>query len=271
MTAAVVLASGGSARRVRAGDLRASDFSPSPVAGGVVVAELFTSEGCSSCPPADAVLNRLVNEPIDGVTVIGLGEHVDYWDRLGWRDAFSSPAFSNRQSEYDERVFHTGSIYTPQLVIDGRTQVIGSDVSAVRRAIAEASRFPKVPIEVDASLLRPGEPAVDIRVQLQSGTALHEKGDVIVAVTENGLSTDVARGENRGRRLSHAAVVRSLASVGSVGVKQSAFHGTTTVPMREGWAVSQLKVVAVLQERTSRRIVGGGVTAVRSQPANASN
>ena len=116
-----------------------------------MVAELFTSEGCSSCPPADALLKRLTHEQfIPGVRVLALGEHVDYWDRLGWRDPFSSPGFSHRQSEYEADVFHSGGVYTPQFVIDGRLQAVGNDVRGVRRAIARAAHDPKARVGVTA-------------------------------------------------------------------------------------------------------------------------
>src|SRR5580704_13674088 len=107
----------------------------------MVVAELFTSEGCSSCPPADAVLSRLVlRQPVAGVEVLALGEHVDYWDRLGWRDSFSSAAYSARQSNYDARVFHRNEVYTPQLVVDGQLERVGSDVDAVQRAVKQVAQ-----------------------------------------------------------------------------------------------------------------------------------
>ena len=119
----------------------------------LVVAGLFTSEGCFSCPPADDFLSQLVQQqPIANVEVLGLGEHVDYWDRLGWRDPFSSATFTDRQSEYNTQSFHTRSIYTPQLVIDGRFQEIGSDRGAVRRAIAKAAQFPKATVTIAAAL-----------------------------------------------------------------------------------------------------------------------
>ena len=106
---------------------------PGSAPRSMVVVELFTSEGCSSCPPADDVLSQLAHrQPVPGVEVLALGEHVDYWDRLGWRDPFSSPAFSSRQSTYDARVFHASQVYTPQLVIDGRLERVGSNARAVQ-------------------------------------------------------------------------------------------------------------------------------------------
>src|SRR5579863_4698052 len=122
---------------------------PGTTARTIVVAELFTSEGCSSCPPADEVLSQLMRlQTIQGVEVLALGEHVDYWDRLGWRDPFSSAAFTARQSEYEAHVFHTSSIYTPQLVVDGQLERVGSDFDAVQRAIRKAAQAPKAAVGV---------------------------------------------------------------------------------------------------------------------------
>src|SRR5262249_18732838 len=113
---------------VIAGAVRRSTATESTIARHVVVAELFTSEGCSSCPPADALLQHInSSSPVDGVEVLGLEEHVDYWDHLGWRDPFSSVTFSNRQAEYAARALPFGEIYTPQLVVDGAFEAIGSD------------------------------------------------------------------------------------------------------------------------------------------------
>src|SRR5258708_20118570 len=138
----------------------------SSASGGrsVVLAELFTSEGCSSCLPADEVLSQLVHsQPVAGVKVLGLGEHVDYWDRLGWRDPFSSAAYSARQSTYDSRVFHRNDVYTPQLVVDGQLERVGSDVDAVQRAVKQAAQAPKAVVDV---VTRAGERALRVNVHV---------------------------------------------------------------------------------------------------------
>ena len=243
---------------------------PASSAHDVVVAELFTSEGCSSCPPADEVLRRLVREPVDGTIVLGLGEHVDYWDHLGWRDPFSSPAFSNRQAEYQGQVFRAGSIYTPQLVVDGQFEVIGSDVPAVRRAIANAARIPKAAIDVAASLAGDGLLSVRVRMSPPAAGAIRERADLIVALTQDHLASEVRRGENHGRVLAHSAVVRSLTALGSVQPPVRAFDKTVTIPVAADWEVRDVRVIGLLQERRSRRIVGAGSAHVSAREAPSS-
>lgn len=229
----------------------------------VVVAELFTSEGCSSCPPADDVLSRLVSEPLDGTVVLGLGEHVDYWDRLGWRDPFSSPAFSSRQTEYQRDVFRTAGIYTPQIVIDGQFEAVGSDVAAVRRAIARAARIPKASIDVAVSPSGDGQLSVHVRIDPPSAV-VRERADVVIAITGSHLTSDVRRGENRGRTLTHSAVARDLTALGSIASPGQAFDTTVTVPRPPAWNSRDIRVIALLQERLSRRIVGAGSALVQT-------
>jgi hypothetical protein len=235
----------------------------------IVMAELFTSEGCSSCPPADGVLSSLSEHPVGQPTVLVLGEHVDYWDHLGWKDPYSAAMFSNRQSLYDARVFHTGSIYTPQLVIDGRYQVIGSDVDAVKRAIARASRSPKAGLDVTSSLDRPDELRVRVRVRVPPELSLGGDADLLVAVAEDHLTDIVTRGENRGRTLAHSAVVRNFSVAGSLAPSDRSLDVTTTVPFGSRWNAEQVRVVAFLQERQSRRIVGAGETRIVGAEAKA--
>src|SRR5579863_6747172 len=232
---------------------------PGTTARTIVVAELFTSEGCSSCPPADDVLSQLTRrQPVPGVEVLALGEHVDYWDRLGWRDAFSSAAFTSRQSEYEARVFHTSSIYTPQLVVDGQLERVGSDLNAVQRAIREAAQAPKAAIGVGVSHETDARLRVDLHVDVPPELVIRDTADVLVAVTEDHLMTDVRRGENRGRTLKHSAVVRSLTTVGALRAQEHTFSTTASVPWAPDWNSANVRVISFLQERQSRQIVGAG-------------
>jgi hypothetical protein len=247
--------------------IRSDSRVPSPVTGAVVVAELFTSEGCSSCPPADGLLTTLVQHGVGGITVLGLSEHVDYWNRLGWRDPFSSTAFTSRQSEYQSKVFHASSIYTPQLVIDGHLEVIGSDTKAVERAIASAAHAPKIAVDVVAAMAdRGGNHRIQIDVNVPPVTTIHEPVDLVVAVTEDRLVSSVERGENRGRRLTHSAVVRVLTPVDTLSPDTRRWSTTTSVTVQPEWKPENLRVIAFLQEQETRRIVGAGFSNLAGRP-----
>ncbi len=247
---------------------RPRDVAGAPIDGtaagspAVVLVELFTSEGCSSCPPADDVLTRLtITQPIPGVTVVGLGEHVDYWDRLGWRDPFSSASLTNRQSQYGSAVFRNGSIYTPQMVIDGRLEGVGSDSSAIRRAIVEAAKASKAMLDVSA--VRDGDAVrVGLRIDASTHTGPHEAADVTVAMTEDRLVTEVRRGENRGHTLRHSAVVRTLDIIGEWLPDDRSFAKNVSIALVREWKPENLRIVAFLQERRSRRVVGVGSVAL---------
>jgi hypothetical protein len=181
-----------------------------------VLAELFTSEGCSSCPPADQLLQALDRaQPVDGAQILVLSEHVDYWNQLGWRDPFSSLQFSQRQEHYS-RVLGK-EVYTPQLVVDGHEQVLGNDASAVQQAIARAAAKPKFPVRIVAVKRDNAEAVVTVSI----GALTKGRADVWAAVADESAQSSVTRGENAGRALSHVAVVRSLTKVGAVSKSES--------------------------------------------------
>ena len=228
-----------------------------------VVVELFTSEGCSSCPPADQVLSRLefprfgnagrskqvvVVDP--GVQVITLGEHVDYWDSLGWKDRFSSPLFSARQQDYG-KAFHLESVYTPQMVINGEKEVLGSDARAVQEAIGEAWRKPLARVSIAMTAAQTVSFSVS---KLPVGSP---EADILLAVTESGLVTPVYGGENNGRQLRHAAVVRSLSSLGRLDPKRPGeYSAEAQLNLRPDWNRANLKLVLFVQDRVNRHILG---------------
>ncbi len=211
-----------------------------------VVVELFTSEGCSSCPPADALLVQLSQKPSPGVDLILLGEHVDYWNHDGWRDRFSSAQFSQRQSDY-EKHFHVAEVYTPQMVIDGHLQLVGNDVAALNRDVQLESAQAKT---AQVSLQWETGDHLKIGVQAPSTKHLH----VFFAVTEDGLTTVIAGGENSGRTLQHAAVVRQLRDVGSV--KNGSFEKIVEVSRNSGWNAAHLKVAVLVQDSDGGPILG---------------
>jgi hypothetical protein len=232
-----------------------------------VVVELFTSEGCSSCPRADALLRRLLStQPIDGVELLGLGEHVDYWDYQGWRDPFSSAFFSDRQRSYDAAVFRSNRVYTPQLVIDGHLECVASDEQCIRRAILKSAAEPKGTLSVAVSA-EPRLATIDIRVNWPPASPRRRAAEVAIAVTEDGLESYVQRGENHGRTLSHGAVVRLLKTVGRVGADRQEVAVRTTVKLDPLWKVEHLRIVAFAQEKEGRRIAAAGTTPMLSTTA----
>jgi len=217
---------------------------PEPARGPVIV-ELFTSEGCSSCPPADALLAKLDQErSAKGPEVLILGEHVDYWNELGWKDRFSSSAYSRRQRQYVSR-FRLNSAYTPQAVIDGRYQLVGNDESMVREKIAAAAATAK-----DAVIRlswKNGKLGIDVESPGKSA-------EILLAVTENGLSTSVSRGENGGRTLRHSGVVRELRTVGSL--KSGRFSSLVPISPGRDWTQENLRIVVFAQKPDSGEIIG---------------
>src|SRR4051794_13895125 len=167
-----------------------------------VLVELFTSEGCSSCPPADALLERLDRtQPVAGAQIIVLSEHVDYWNHIGWADPYSSPTFSARQQQYARR-FRTQGPYTPQMVVDGRTEFVGSDARSAESAVRDALMQSKVAVHITRN-----EGSADIEIEpLQTGK-MHKAGVFVAWAAVTGTQ-DVLRGENKGRHLRHVSIVK---------------------------------------------------------------
>lgn len=221
-------------------------FLPRAWAQTPVVVELFTSEGCSSCPPADALLVQLSQKTPPGVELILLGEHVDYWNHDGWSDRFSSAQFTQRQNDYEGHL-HVDGPYTPQMVIDGHLQFVGNNVAALQRNLELASAQPKA---AQVSLQWEAGDHLKIAVQAPEKTHAH----VFLAVTENGLTTAISGGENSGRTLRHAAVVRELRELGSV--QNGAFEKTVEAAPHSGWNAANLKAAVLVQDSDDGPIVG---------------
>ncbi len=208
-----------------------------------VVVELFTSQGCSSCPPADELLRRIARDPQLRGKVIPLAFHVDYWNHLGWRDPFSSPQWSQRQVDY-VRTMKLASAYTPQVVINGSRQMVGSSTFEIYRAIEEESR--RAPVGTVS--VTPSSGAVVIRAQSSKPDV-----DLIVVTFENGAQTKIIRGENTGKTLSNDAIVRTLRRAATLDGRNAV---ETKVSVRP-----QHGVAAFLQERATRRIVAAAAYA----------
>lgn len=212
-----------------------------------VVVELFTSEGCSSCPAADAVLARLEKtQPVAGAEIVPLALHVDYWNQLGWTDPFSSAQMSERQRTYARL---GGGTYTPEAVVDGAKQLVGSRSAELTSAIAEAANRSHAKVALDVTPASAVE--FDLRIAIDPIPGAPDDAEVIVAVTRARARVEVTRGENRGETLEHTAIVKDLRALGVVGPKGGDLR--TRVQASAG---EPHRVVVFVQERKSRRILG---------------
>lgn len=236
----------------------ASDVPPGDT-GAPVLVELFTSEGCSSCPPADALLGKLdESQPISGAHVIVLSEHVDYWNHDGWKDAYSSSFFTSRQDAYARR-FKLPSVYTPQMVIDGAVQLNGSDGAAVGRAIeGERSRL-KIPVRISSvSAANPKNLRVHVEVGALPADAKARKAEIFVVVALNHAESHVSAGENKGRDIRHVAVAESMDKVGTV-EKGKSFDREVGVKVGSTADLANLRVIAFVQEADAGEVVGAAL------------
>jgi len=223
-----------------------------------VVVELFTSEGCSSCPPADALLARLAEEQLgSNVQLIALEEHVDYWDNLGWVDPFSSRDWTSRQYDYAS-VLGNGNPYTPQMVVDGSLEFLGSHTQKAHDTILKSANRAKIPVILALGGSNgKGKENISVKVGKLEGMANGDLLEVWLAITETGLHSAVTRGENAGEDLHHAAIVRSMRKIGEAkGEREISFAEDATVPLKREWKRENLRAVLFVQEKKSRRILG---------------
>lgn len=207
-----------------------------------VLLELFTSEGCSSCPPADTLLRMLARQENGPAHVIAMSEHVDYWDRLGWKDPFSSSQLTRRQQNYAAR-FRSQGPYTPQMVVDGVDEFVGNDATRAEQALAQAAEHPKLDIKAEF---------VNGDLHL-TAPASASTADLWIAVTYDPEPSQVSRGENSGRKLLHISVVKSLARAGEI-TKTKGFDGR--VPVILDARLKNARVAVFAQERDQGRVLG---------------
>ncbi len=213
-----------------------------------VLVELFTSEGCSSCPSADRVLAQLDKDQANpNAEIITLSLHVDYWDNIGWKDQFSSSLYSQRQAAYG-RALRLDSNYTPQMVVDGQTEFVGSNMSNANKAITDNAKNIKANVELSNA-------GNNLKVKI-SDIPNHENATVFLAIAEDNLATSVKGGENSGRKLEHSSVARELKSIGAVTAQQNSFTTETTVQFQPNWKKEDVKLIVFLQDNTSRKILG---------------
>jgi hypothetical protein len=219
-----------------------------------VLVELFTSEGCSSCPPADALLEKLDSgQPVVGAQIVVLSEHVDYWNHDGWTDPFSSAVFTARQVDYVRR-FGRDEPYTPEMVVDGNAEFNGSDALKAESVIRQAVAQPKVGVRMSS----PEAAVVALEVDpLPEGTA--RKANVYVAHAADSGASEVLAGENKGRTLRYVSIVRDIQKVGSIGGREPF---KKQFPIRGADAQAGSRWIAFVQEAGNGRIWGVAMYAV---------
>jgi hypothetical protein len=222
-----------------------------------VVVELFTSEGCSSCPPADELLGHLRQElSTKNIQVVPLGFHVDYWDGLGWKDRFSSANFTQRQERYAQALKVDGP-YTPEMVVDGAVEFVGNNAGRAQQAIRQEASQPEVATVKISSPL-----AEHLNIQVKAPVSLGD-ASVLLAITEDNLTTQVGSGENGGRRLRHAAVVRELRELGKL--HEGSFAGTAQLTLQKEWKLQDLRAIVFVQNGPSGKIEGASSVALADQ------
>lgn len=233
-----------------------------------VVVELFTSEGCSSCPPADTLLAELESkQPFAQGEVIALEEHVDYWDQLGWRDPFSSSDWTDRQRQY-ATALGSGGLYTPQMIVNGTTEFVGSRSRQAFDTINKAANTKTADVFLASNPDNStGMPQLSIHVKKLTKEFDNSNVEVWLALTESGLHSAVTRGENAGEDLHHSSILRTLRRLGNIdSSKDPSFAEDITISIDSKWKRENLRAVVFLQEKKTRRILGAAT--LRLQPSH---
>jgi len=229
-------------------------------AAGFAVVELFTSEGCSSCPPADAALARAARDYKEHVYVMGF--HVDYWDRLGWKDPYSNAAYTQRQQEY-AALFQLNSIYTPEVVVNGKKEFVGGDETKWRATIDEelknSAAVAGISLGVSVGAADGKQLAVSCTVTNTSASRPKGGSNLKFVLVQLQALSQVKRGENEGRKLEHINVVRDLRSV--TPDEKGVAHADLKIP--EGLTGKDCKVIVFLQDKSKGTILAAAETAIR--------
>ncbi len=241
------------AGRTRQADNNNAAKTPNPV-----LIELFTSEGCSSCPPVDILLKKLdAGQPIPGAQLIVLSEHVTYWDQDGWKDPNSSSSLTERQNSY-ESVLGEKTVFTPQLIVDGAHEVKAGDPRQIQETLQQAAATPKVPVRIGEVTVDAGDPGIlHARIETDANFEKHS-ADVYVAVALDHVESQVLRGENGGRHLIHVAVVQELTKIGKL-PKGKSFSQDVQLKLKPGTDPRNIRLVALVQESGPGKVLGAAL------------
>ena len=238
---------------------KAAENSRRAAAKPTVLVELFTSQGCPTCPPADRLLSLLnKKQPVAEADIITLSLHVDYWDSPGWKDEFSSPIFSRRQDIYSAQL--KSENYTPQMVVDGQATFVGSRGDKAEKAIREAAKAPKAKIELALNQDK-------LKIKITDAPA-HENATLFLAIAEDDPRSNVIGGVNSGRRRAYTSVVRELKSLAMLTAQQKILELENIVTLQPVWNKENLKLVVFIQENKTRRMLGAAELLVASPHTN---
>lgn len=230
---------------------------PIQIKEGFAVVELFTSEGCSSCPPADEVAIEISHAYKNKVFVLGF--HVDYWDRLGWKDAFSNAAYSRRQQQYGS-ILNLNSIYTPQVIVNGKEEFVGSDKIRLMNTIDEELKKTSVS-KIELKATRTDNKTVTVIYKTTNGSS----NLVNFALIELQGQSDVKRGENAGKRLIHINIVRDFRSINNPNEE-----GNISLSVPGSFSEKDFNVIAYTQDKNDWHITGVTQTEIKSTGKNQS-
>jgi hypothetical protein len=238
----------------------AEDGAPNEKGRAPILVELFTSEGCSSCPPADTLLQRMDSaQPVPGAQLIVLSEHVDYWDHDGWKDPYSSHLLTERQSEYS-KVLDLKTVYTPQMIVDGGRELRGG-AEQIGQLLQKEEEVQKVPVSIASAVVDAQNPSIlRAHVEADGGSEKHS-AEIYVAVALDHAESQVLRGENTGRNLTHVAVVQSLTKIGKLD-KGKNFNQDIQVKLQPGTDPANLRLIAFVQESGPGKVLGAAVMRV---------
>jgi len=232
--------------------LETSTPTPNPI-----LVELFTSEGCSSCPPADLLLQKMDTQPIAGAQLIVLSEHVTYWDHDGWKDPNSSSVLTDRQSSYESALRHDTS-FTPQIIVDGTEEIRVGNPQHISDVLHKEKDDPKLPVHITQLAIDPGNPNL-LRARIETDANPGKRtADVYVALALSHVESQVLRGENGGRHLVHVAVVQQLTKLGKL-PKGSTFAQEVQLQLAPGTDPDNLRLIAFVQEPGPGRLVGAAM------------
>lgn len=222
-----------------------------------VLIELFTSEGCSSCPPADAWLLQMDAQPLVGAQMIVLSEHVDYWDHDGWKDPYSSALVTERQGDY-ARAFRLDSPYTPQVIVNGTVNLKLSDSQQIGQTLQQAATIPTVPVTISSAAIDPGNAGI-LRAHVDiNGASAEHNNDIYEAIALNHAESQVLHGENGGKHLTHVAVVQQLTKIGKL-EKGKNFSRAIEIKLKPGTNPRNIRLVVFVQQSGPGKVLGAAL------------